>query len=117
MPVITAFQMGEAPVRPVELTIGSPLLLPTQTPTATLWVNPTVQLSLKSVVVPVFTDVTRPPVLSGLFDPISMLRATLSLRMSRISKAIRGSSTCLPNPLRFTVLFVELPLGQPFSYW
>ena len=36
MVVITLFQMGAAPVRPDELTIGSPLLLPTQTPTATL---------------------------------------------------------------------------------
>jgi hypothetical protein len=96
MRVMTAFQMGAAPVRPDEFTIGSPLLFPTQTPTATLRVKPIVQLSFTSSVVPVLTDEYTPGVNSGLLLPIAGERAALSASMSLMTKAMRGSSTCRP---------------------
>src|SRR3972149_2736005 len=46
-------QIGPAPDTPVTFTIGALSALPTHTPTARSGVYPTVQLSRKSVVVPV----------------------------------------------------------------
>src|SRR5574341_637352 len=50
---ITPRQIGPAPVTPVTLTIGVLSVLPTHTPTAISDVKPIVQLSRKSLVVPV----------------------------------------------------------------
>src|SRR5258708_39278056 len=50
---MNSFQIGPAPETPETLTIGVLLALPTHTPTTRFGVKPIVQLSRKSVVVPV----------------------------------------------------------------
>src|SRR6202165_1100858 len=59
--VMNLCQMGAAPTMPVELWLSGLLSgLPTHTAVARLGVKPTVQLSLKSLVVPVFAATVRP---------------------------------------------------------
>ena len=85
-------QIGPAPVMPETSFIGALSALPTHTPTARSGVKPSVQLSRQSVVVPVFAAAGR-PISSMLPGPNAGARAALSLRMSLIRNATRGSRT------------------------
>ena len=76
-------QMGAAPLMPEMLRIGVLSALPTHTPTAIPGVNPTVQLSRQSVVVPVFTAAGRES-FSMLLSPKAGMRAVSSERISAI---------------------------------
>src|SRR5690606_41956634 len=92
---ITARQIGPAPVTPVTLSMGELSVLPTHTPTAISVVKPIVQLSRKSLVVPVFAPAGYGGLI-GVFSPKPGMRATLSDRMLCIRYAWPGSSACVP---------------------
>src|SRR5207237_8781044 len=85
-------KIGPAPVTPEESRSGVRSKLPTQTPTVTSRVYPTVQLAWYACDVPVFTATGNgnsrlPP------RPNTHARALSSLRMSVMKKAARGDST------------------------
>src|SRR5258706_16102275 len=77
---MNSFQIGPAPETPETLTIGVLLALPTHTPTTRFGVKPIVQLSRKSVVVPVLAAAGL-SICNALWSPNSGKRALLSLRI------------------------------------
>ena len=84
----------------LEPAIGVLSALPTHTPTTRFGVNPTTQLSRKSVVVPVFAAAGR-PMFNALFAPNARILAFESLKMSLIRYATRSSITrtvCADDP-------------------
>jgi len=72
--VITSAHRGPAPLTPLTLCMLAPSKLPTQTPTVWRGVKPTVQLSRKSLEVPVFTAAGKGRA-SGEFRPKAGSRA------------------------------------------
>ncbi len=76
-------------------TISLLSVLPVHTPTTRSGVYPIVQLSRKSLVVPVLAAAGKGSA-SGLSRPIAAIRAASSSKISLMRKATRGSSTCSP---------------------
>src|SRR5512141_1535265 len=89
-------QIGPAPVNPLERSMDELSLLPTQTPVTSCGVKPSVQLSLKSLVVPVLAAAGRDN-FSDELAPNATLRAWLSDRMSVIRYVTFGSITSLTS--------------------
>src|SRR5205823_13001435 len=90
--VMNLCQIGAAPTIPVELWLRGLLSgFPTQTAVARLGVNPTVQLSLKSFVVPVFAATWRPGSVRSPWQPNDMQRLRSSDMMLAMMKATLGS--------------------------
>src|SRR5436190_24151912 len=86
-------QMGAAPTMPVELWLSGLLSgLPTQTAVARLGVKPTVQLSLKSLVVPVLAATWRPARVRSPWQPNDMQRLRSSDMIEAMMKATPGST-------------------------
>src|SRR6202158_3955279 len=84
-------QMGAAPTMPVELWLSGLLSgLPTQTAVARLGVKPTVQLSLKSLVVPVLAAKWRPGGVRAPRQPKDMQRLRSSDMIDAMMKATPG---------------------------
>src|SRR4030043_76216 len=82
---ITSIQMGAAPVTPLTFHIGSPEKFPVQTPTVYFLEYPMHQLSLISLLVPVFAAVQN-RVDKGFSSPKVTLRASLSDNISEMRK-------------------------------
>src|ERR1700682_3986232 len=86
-------QMGAAPTMPVELWLSGLLSgLPTDPAVARLGVKPTVQLSLKSLVVPVFAATVRPASVRSPRQPKDMQRLRSSDMIDAMMKATPGST-------------------------
>src|SRR2546421_12369122 len=91
--VINLCQIGAAPTIPVELWLSGLLSgFPTQTAVARLGVNPTVQLSLKSFVVPVLAATWRPGRVRSPWQPNSMHWLRSSDMIDATTKATPGST-------------------------
>src|ERR1700732_1357517 len=85
-------QIGAAPTMPVELWLSGLLSgLPTHTAVARLGVKPTVQLSLKSLVVPVLAPTWRPGSVKSPWQPNDMQRLRSSDMIDAMMKATPGS--------------------------
>src|SRR5690606_5445176 len=97
--VITSRQIGAAPSTPEMFTIGRWSGFPTQTPTTRSGVNPIVQLSRNSLLVPVFTAAPY-AVFRTLVAPKLGIRADGSLSMSATRKAVGASTTGMPSDAR-----------------
>src|SRR5438067_9059877 len=86
-------QIGAAPTIPVELWLRGLLSgFPTHTAVARLGVKPTVQLSLKSLVVPVLAATWRPARVRSPPQPNSRQRLRSSDMMDAMMKATPGST-------------------------
>src|SRR6202140_1799785 len=85
-------QIGAAPTMPVGLWLRGFLSgLPAHTAVARLGVKPTVQLSLKSLVVPVFAATVRPGRVRSPWQPNSRQRLRASDMIEEMMKATPGS--------------------------
>ena len=83
------WRIGPAPVTPETSRIGEPSKFPTQTPTVNSGVKPIVQLSRKSVLVPVLQATGKSKRRAELI-PNARVRAELSLRISAICQTSSG---------------------------
>src|SRR6266516_2557204 len=91
-------QMGAAPVIPDAMPLMRELsLFPTHAATTYEGVYPIVQLSLKSLVVPVLTDTIFLFILSSDDAPNSCIRALLSDKILEIMNATPSGSTFVPK--------------------
>src|SRR3989338_4038854 len=95
---IILFQIGAAPVIPdTTFDIRVLSLFPTHVATKKFGVNPSVQLSRKSLVVPVLTDTVLPLMLRKLPVPKAIARAPLSDKICEIKKAVSFEIALLPS--------------------
>src|SRR5512147_152257 len=101
--------MGAAPVTPVTFHMGSPEKFPVHTPTVYFLEYPTHQLSLMSLLVPVFTAVQK-RVAKGFSRPKVALRASRSDRISDIRKVASFENTRLFRVGSFSSKIKRAPL-------